>query len=112
MANYYTDNSELKFHLNHPLMKEIVRLKEREYTFKDEFDFAPLDYEDAIDSYDRVLEVVGEICGNIVSENAESIDAEGPEVIDGHVKYARGTEENIKALNQAGLMGMSLPYKY
>lgn len=112
MANYYTDNSELKFHLNHPLMKEIVRLKEREYTFKDEFDFAPLDYEDAIDSYDRVLDVVGEICGNIVSENAESIDAEGPEVIDGHVKYARGTEENIKALNQAGLMGMSLPYKY
>ena len=112
MANYYTDNSELKFHLNHPLMKEIVRLKEREYAFKDEFDFAPLDYEDAIDSYDRVLDVVGEICGNIVSENAESIDAEGPEVIDGHVKYARGTEENIKALNQAGLMGMSLPYKY
>jgi len=112
MANYYTDNSELKFHLNHPLMKEIVRLKEREYAFKDEYDFAPLDYEDAIDSYDRVLDVVGEICGNIVSENAESIDAEGPEVIDGHVKYARGTEENIKALNQAGLMGMSLPYKY
>ncbi|MDX8338726.1 acyl-CoA dehydrogenase family protein [Draconibacterium sp. IB214405] len=112
MANYYTDNSDLKFHLNHPLMKEIVRLKEREYAFKDEFDFAPLDYEDAIDSYDRVLEVVGEICGNIVAENAESIDAEGPEVIDGHVKYARGTEENIKALNQAGLMGMSLPYKY
>nr|WP_319571838.1 acyl-CoA dehydrogenase family protein [uncultured Draconibacterium sp.] len=112
MANYYTDNSELKFHLNHPLMKEIVRLKEREYAFKDEFDFAPLDYEDAIDSYDRVLDVVGEICGNIVAENAESIDAEGPSVINGRVKYARGTEENIKALNQAGLMGMSLPYKY
>ncbi|WP_346856811.1 acyl-CoA dehydrogenase family protein [uncultured Draconibacterium sp.] len=112
MANYYNDNSELKFHLNHPLMKEIVRLKERNYAFKEEFDFAPLDYEDAIDSYDRVLEVVGDICGNIVAENAESIDAEGPEVIDGHVKYARGTEENIKALRQAGLMGMSLPYKY
>ncbi len=112
MANYYNDNSELKFHLNHPLMKEIVRLKEREYAFKDEFDFAPHDYEDAIDNYDRVLEVVGEICGDIIAENAESIDAEGPQVINGRVKYARGTEENIKALNQAGLMGMSLPYKY
>ncbi|MCY1721631.1 acyl-CoA dehydrogenase family protein [Prolixibacteraceae bacterium Z1-6] len=112
MANYYNDNSELKFHLSHPLMQEIVRLKERNFSFKEEFDFAPLDHEDAIDSYDRVLEVVGEICGNIVAENAESIDAEGPEVIDGHVKYARGTEENIKALRQAGLMGMSLPYKY
>lgn len=112
MANYYNDNSELKFHLNHPLMKEIVRLKERDYTFNKEFDFAPLDYEDAIDSYDKVLEVVGEICGSTIAENAESIDAEGPEVIDGRVKYARGTEENIEALNQAGLMGMSLPYKY
>lgn len=112
MANYYNDNNDLKFHLNHPLMKEIVRLKERDYTFKEEFDFAPLDYEDAVDSYDKVLEVVGGICGTTIAENAESIDAEGPEVIDGHVKYARGTEENIKALNQAGLMGMSLPYKY
>ena len=112
MANFYTDNSELKFHLNHPLMEKIVRLKERNFSFKDEFQFAPLDYEDAIDSYDRVLEIVGEICGDIVAPNAESIDAEGPQVIDGHVIYAAGTSENIKALNQAGLMGMSLPYKY
>jgi alkylation response protein AidB-like acyl-CoA dehydrogenase len=112
MANYYTDNSELKFHLNHPLMEKIVRLKERNFSFKNEFPFAPLDYEDAIDSYDRVLEIVGEICGDIVAPNAESIDAEGPQVVDGHVVYARGTQENIKALNQAGLMGMSLPYKY
>ena len=112
MANFYHDNKELKFHLNHPLMEKIVRLKERNFSFKDEFQFAPMDYEDAIDSYDRVLEIVGEICGEIVAPNAESIDAEGPQVVDGHVIYARGTEENIKALNQAGLMGMSLPYKY
>ncbi len=112
MANFYTDNSELKFHLNHPLMEKIVRLKERNFSFKNEFPFAPLDYEDAVDSYERVLEIVGEICGEIISPNAESIDAEGPQVIDGHVIYARGTSENIKALNQAGLMGMSLPYKY
>ncbi len=112
MANFYTDNSELKFHLTHPLMEKIVRLKEREFSFKKEFDFAPMDFEDAVDNYDRVLDVVGEICGNIVSENAESIDAEGPQVVDGHVIYARGTQDNINALNQAGLMGMSLPYKY
>lgn len=112
MANFYTDNEELRFHLNHPLMKEIVRLKERNFSFKDEFQFAPMDYEDAIDSYDRVLEIVGEVSGDIIAPNAESIDAEGPQVVDGQVIYARGTEENIKALNQAGLMGMSLPYKY
>ena len=112
MANFYTDNSELKFHLTHPLMEKIVRLKERNFSFKEEFQFAPLDYEDAIDSYDRVLEIVGGICGDIVGPNAEGIDAEGPQVVDGHVIYASGTSRNIKALNQAGLMGMSLPYKY
>ncbi len=112
MANYYSDNKDLKFHLTHPLMEKIVRLKERNFEEKKSFDFAPMDYEDAIDSFDKVLEVVGEICGDIIAPNAESIDAEGPQVIDGHVKYARGTEENIKALNNAGLMGMSLPRKF
>ena len=112
MANYYIDNKDLKFHLTHPLMEKIVRLKERNFEEKKSYDFAPMDYEDAIDSFDKVLEVVGEICGDIIAPNAESIDAEGPQVIDGHVKYARGTEENIKALNNAGLMGMSLPRKF
>lgn len=112
MANYYTDNSELKFHLSHPLMEKIVRLKERNFSFRKEFPYAPFDYEDAIDSYSRVLEIVGEISGDIIATNAESIDSEGPHIDDGHVVYAGGTQANIKALNQAGLMGMSLPYKY
>lgn len=112
MANYYTDNSELKFHLNHPLMEKIVQLKERNFSFRKEFPYAPFDYEDAIDSYSRVLEIVGEISGDIIATNAESIDSEGPHIDDGHVVYASGTQANIKALNQAGLMGMSLPYKY
>ncbi|MCW0482735.1 acyl-CoA dehydrogenase family protein [Gaoshiqia sediminis] len=112
MANFYTDNKDLKFHLDHPLMEKIVRLKERNFSEKGKFDFAPMDHEDAMDNFDKVLEVVGEICGEIVGPNAESIDAEGPSVVDGHVIYARGTEENIQALNKAGLMGMSLPRKY
>ncbi|WP_372948786.1 acyl-CoA dehydrogenase family protein [Mariniphaga sp.] len=93
-------------------MEKIVRLKERNFSFKDEFQFAPHDHEDAMDNYERVLEIVGEVCGDIVAPNAEGIDAEGPQVVDGHVIYATGTSENLKALNQAGLMGMSLPYKY
>lgn len=112
MANFYTDNKELKFHLDHPLMEKIVRLKERNFSEQDKFDYAPMDHEDAMDNFDRVLNVVGEICGDIVAPNAESIDAEGPQVIDGRVIYARGTEENIEALNKAGLMGMSLPRQY
>jgi hypothetical protein len=112
MANYYTDNKELKFHLNHPLMEKIVRLKERNFTEKDQFDFAPMDHEDAMDNFEKVLDVVGEICGDIVGPNAESIDAEGPRVENGRVIYAKGTVVNIDALNKAGLMGMSLPRQY
>jgi len=112
MANFYTDNKDLKFHLTHPLMEKIVRLKERNFEEQKKFDFAPMDYEDAQDSFDKVLEVVGEICGDIVGPNAEGIDAEGPSVVDGHVVYASGTEININALRKAGLMGMSLPRKY
>lgn len=112
MANFYTDNKDLKFHLTHPLMERIVQLKERNFSEKAEFDYAPMDYEDALDSFDKVLEVVGEICGEVISPNAEGVDAQGPEVIDGRVKYADGTKVNLDALNKAGLMGMSLPRKY
>jgi len=112
MANYYSDNKDLKFHLSHPLMQKIVALKERNFTDKEKFDYAPIDFEDAMDSYDRVLEVVGEICGDIIAPNAEGVDQEGPEVVDGHVNYASGTAENIKALVDAGLMGITLPRKY
>ncbi len=112
MANFYNDNKDLKFHLSHPMMHKLVSLKERNFEDKDKYDFAPLDFEDAMDSYDRVLEVVGEISGEIISPNAESIDAEGPQVVDGHVKYARGTQENLDALVKAGLMGITLPRRF
>jgi len=112
MANYYTDNRNLKFHLTHPLMKRIVELRENDFTEKDKYDFAPLDYEDAIDSYDKVLEVIGEICGDIVAPNAESVDAEGPQLVDNQVLYARGTQQNLDALRKANLMGITLPREY
>lgn len=112
MANFYTDNEDIKFHLGHPLMKKIVSLKERNYTQAQQFESAPRDFEDAIDNYDKVLEIVGEICGDVVAVNAESVDAEGPHVVDGHVEYASGTQQNIDVINQAGLNGISLPREY
>ena len=112
MDNFYIDNPELKFHLTHPLMKKIVDLKERNFADKEKFDYAPVDFEDTMDSYDKVLEIVGDICANIISPNAESVDAEGPELIDGEVKYAKGTDKNLDALRKAGLMGITLPRKY
>ncbi len=112
MANFFTDNPDLKFHLEHPLMEKIVALKERNFADKDKFDYAPVDFEDAMDSYDKVLEIVGEICGDIVGPNAESVDHEGPSIVNNEVVYAKGTQENLDALVKAGLMGITLPRKY
>jgi alkylation response protein AidB-like acyl-CoA dehydrogenase len=112
MANYYLDRPELKFHLTHPLMEKIVALKERNFREKDQFDYAPQDFEDAIDSYNHVMEIIGEICGDIIAPNAESVDQEGPQVVNNRVVYARGTQENHEALINAGVYGISLPRQY
>ena len=112
MANFYTDNKALQYHLNHPLMKRIVALKERNFVDCEKYDYAPIDFDDAMDSYRKVLEIAGELAAEVIAPNAESVDAEGPHVIDGHVKYAEGTQKNLDAINQAGLMGISLPRRY
>lgn len=110
--NFYNDNRNLKFHLNHPLMEKIIRMRERDFVDAQKYDYAPIDFEDALDSYDKVLEVVGEICGDILAPNAEDIDHEGVKVVDNAVVYAKGTAETYKALDVAGLFGMALPRKY
>lgn len=112
MANFYTDNPDLRHHLNHPLMRKIVELKERNFADAESYDYAPVDFEDAMDNYERVLDIVGEICGTIIAENAESVDHEGASCSDGHAHYASATEDNLDACRKAGLMGMSMPRRF
>lgn len=112
MANFYKDNSELKFQFSNPLMSKIVELKEQNFKDFGKYDYAPENVEDAIDSYDRVMEIMGDICGNVIAPNAESVDHEGPVCKDGRVTYAAGTRQNQDVLVQAGLYGMSLPRQY
>ena len=112
MANFFNDNQDLKFHLHHPLMKKIVSLKEKDFEDKDKFDYAPVDFEDAMDSYDKALEIIGEICAEVVGPNAESVDHDGPQLVNNEVVYAKGTRQNHEVLTKAGLIGMSLPRKY
>lgn len=112
MANFYTDNKDLRFHLRHPAMEKIVRLKEMDYREKEKYDYAPHDFEDAMDNYDKVLEIIGAICAEVIAPNAEDVDLEGPTLADGHVTYARGTRENHEALTKAGVIGMNFPRQY
>lgn len=112
MANSYTDIPEIKFHMEHPMMQRIVELKERNFEDKGKYDYAPEDFDDAMDSYDKVLEVVGDINANIIAPNAEDVDAEGPHCENGRVRYASKTYENLDATRKAGLNGMTMPRRY
>ena len=112
MANFYTDNKALRYHLHHPLMEKIVSMKERNFTQCEQFDYAPLDFDDAMDSYEKILEIAGEISAEIIAPNAESVDKEGPHHKDGRVSYASKTWENLDATRKAGLHGISMPRRY
>ncbi len=112
MDNFYLDNPELRFHLTHPLMKKIVALKERNYADRGKYDYAPVDFEDTMDSYEKVLEIVGDICANIIGPNADGVDKEGPSLDARGVTYASGTQRNLEAIVKAGLMGITLPREF
>ena len=112
MENFYTEVPELKYHLNNPMMERICQLKERDYSDKDQFADAPQDLADALDSYDKVLEITGEITASVIAPNAEGVDQEGPHLQDGRVTYAAGTQQNLDAMVRAGLNGMTMPRRF
>ncbi len=112
MANYYSDHPEFDFYLSHPEMKRIVELKERNFADKDTYDDAPVDFDDAIENYKRVLDITGDIAANVLEPNAEEVDLEGPHLVDGRMHYAAKTYDNIDATRKAGLWGISMPRRY
>lgn len=112
MANFFDDNEGLKYQLKNPMMQGIIRLKERDFKDYGHFDYAPKDVEDAMDSYLRVLNIIGEISGEVLANNAESVDNQGVRIEDNAIIYADGTKENHKTLTDAGVYGLSLPRQY
>ncbi len=112
MPNFFTDNKDILFHFQNLDLKDIVDIAEDNYEQAKEYNYAPVNYEDAMENYRRVLEVVGEIAGNFIAPRAADVDTEGAQLIDGKVHYAKGTQENLKQLSQADLMGMIFPRKY
>lgn len=93
-------------------MQRIVELKERNFEDKDKYEDAPVDFDDAIENYNRLLEITGNIAANVIEPNAEAVDQEGPHLIDGRMHYASKTYENLDATRKAGLWGISMPRRY
>ena len=112
MSNFYTDVPELRHHLNNPMMRRIVELKERSFADHGKYDDAPVDFDDAMDNYHRMLEIVGEVTADVIAPNAEGVDAEGPHCANGRVEYASGTKVNLDAMVKAGMNGMTMPRRY
>ena len=112
MANFFKDNKDLCFTLNNIDLEEVVRLREENYEFAKEFDNAPADFADALDNYNRVLSVIGEISGDRIEPRSRTVDAEGPHFADGVVTYHPLTVQNLKDLTDAGVMGVMLDHKF
>lgn len=112
MSNFFTDNRDLQFTLENLDLREVMDLKENGYTQTQKFDFAPENYEDALDSFKRILQVVGDIAGEKIAPRASQIDDEGPRLENGEVIYHPLTLQNLKDLKAAGVTGVMLPREY
>jgi len=105
-------NKYIAFYLSHPEMRRVVDLKEKNYEDKDKFEDAPVDFEDAIENYKRILEITTEVCDNVIEPNSEAVDLEGPHLENGRMIYASKTFENLDVTRKAGLYGVSMPRRY
>ena len=107
-----TDAKKLQYYLDSPLMKRIVELKERDFADKNQFDYAPVSYDDAIENYKRIVEITDEVAKNIIEPNSESVDLEGPHLENNRMIYASKTYENLDATRKAGLWGVTMPRRF
>ena len=112
MANYFTDNTDLLFHFDRLQLQEVVAIAEHGYTEAAHYNYAPTDYQDALDNYRKVLEIVGDLMANTVAPQAAAVDEEGSHFDAGKVTYAKGTQEALDQLTKAELMGFTLPRRY
>ncbi len=106
MPNYFTENEDILFHFENLKMENIVELAENFYQESKEYNYAPINYADAMENYQKILEIAGDIGGNFVASRAADVDEEGSTVKDGRVFYAKGTQENLKQLTDAELMSV------
>ncbi len=112
MGNFFRDNQDIEFLLSHKDLSEVIKLREKNFQEAKLFDYAPANETEALENYKIVLDILGDICANTIYPNARDVDIEGVSLKDGEVYYARGTQENLKRLRQAEVMGFTLPRRY
>jgi alkylation response protein AidB-like acyl-CoA dehydrogenase len=110
--NFFLDNLDLQYHLNKADLREVLEIREMGYSYQRQYPDAPRHYEDAKDNYRLLLEVLGEIAATVVAPRAAEADEEGAQFNAGQVEYALATQDALKALKQAELMGVMLPWEY
>jgi len=110
--NFFTDNADLQFRLQTLDIGEALEIFEDSYRCHEQYPIAPRSYADAIDNYRKILQVLGEICGERIAPRADEADEEGAHFEDGRVTYAEPTREAMALFRQAGLTGAMLPYEY
>lgn len=112
MENFFLDNDDILFQLEQMDLDRIIALREDDFKEAEKYPFAPANTEDAKDSYNKVLSVIGELCGEYLAPRAVEIDKEGVVLENGEVRYAKGTKEVLDLFAKADLMGFSIPRKY
>jgi len=114
VANFFADNADVQFHLDHMDLGPLVALREPNFEDAAAYDYAPSDAADAADSYRRVLALVGEIAGETIAPLSPQIDADGShlDADAGCVRYAPGIRKALDALSKADLMGATLPRRF
>lgn len=112
MANYYNDIPQLRHYLRRQIMEQIAHLREHGFSECEKYDWAPIDKADAIDSYERVLSLIGELCAEHIAPNAYTVDRNAPTLKKGHITYSAATNSNLELLRKAGVMGLSLPRRH
>ena len=110
--NNYSDNESLKFYLQQPDIEKIATLRENNFEEAGQYPDAPANAQEAVEGYENVMELIGEISGDVIAPNAADVDAQGPTVVNGRVVYANGTQQNHDTLTQAGLYGIKQRRKY
>jgi len=112
MPNFFEDNEDILFHFENTDLAAVAAAQEDGFKEFSRYDYAPRDAEDAIDSYRRILSMVGQLSAEYIAPRAEDVDRQGSHLLDGKVHYATGLAEDLDMLAKAGVMGFTLPRKY